>query len=82
METTFSGHTHDGVEHWQKGPLPPDTYGWGGVTKASEPKSVGFYFADFCGDKVKCVAGEGNCFELQPHEVGMYNNCLCLPPKA
>lgn len=60
---------------WQNGPLPPKTYGWGGVV----PYDVdidGFYLAVFAGDKVTCYPGER---VLQAHEVKKYDNSLTLP---
>jgi len=65
---------------WQKGPLPPNTYYWGGVVPTDLGGS-GFYFADFCGDHVRIVGGEtGKDRLLQPDEVAWWNNCLELPP--
>jgi hypothetical protein len=69
---------------WQSGPLPKDTYGWGGVVPFAGvipefSPGGGFLFADFHGDKVViCPGGK----ELQPHEVAMFDNCLTLPPDA
>ncbi len=65
---------------WKMGPLPPDTWGWGGVTKKSDPGS-GFYFADFCGDHVKIFTVDETKV-LNPQDVGMYNNSLTLPPNC
>jgi hypothetical protein len=63
---------------WQKGPLPPDTYGWGGVVPF-DFKAPGFFFADFAGDHVvTCPDGR----VLQPHEVAQYDNSLALPEGA
>lgn len=64
---------------WQKGPLPKDTYGWGGVAPVG--LGTGFFFADFCGDKVKVVGGADN-LELKPEEVAYYDNSLTLPPNC
>jgi hypothetical protein len=64
---------------WQKGPLPPDTYGWGGVVPAGEETVGGFYFADFCGDHVKIYPGERT---IRHHQVAYYDNSLTLPPSA
>jgi hypothetical protein len=74
-ENLDKGHGHHGG--WHDGPLPPDTWGWGGVTKVDQ-KGSGFYFADFHGDHVKIVDGKSST--LRPEEVGSYNNCLDLPP--
>ena len=35
---------------WKEGPLPPDTWGWGGVMPFY--LDSGFFFADFRGDHV------------------------------
>lgn len=68
---------------WQKGPLPPNTYMWGGVVP-TDHKGSGFFFADFCGDTVKIFAGKGtgsgHSRVLKADEVAWYNNCLDLPP--
>lgn len=67
---------------WKRGPLPPDTYHWGGVVPVSEKLCSGFYFADFCGDHVRVVDGskyEDQCI-LKADEVAWYDNSLELPP--
>lgn len=66
---------------WKRGPLPADTYMWGGVVPhinadGTPFKGDGFYFADFCGDHV-IICPDGR--KLLAHEVAMYNNCLELP---
>ena len=61
---------------WNKGPLPPDTWDWGGVVPTDQ-FAGGFYFADFCGDYVVIIPG-GRV--LKPDEVAYYNNSLELPP--
>lgn len=64
---------------WKNGPLPANTYNWGGVVIVGENPSLGFHFADFCGDHVKlCPDGK----ELKAEEVAMYDNSLGLPPKS
>ncbi len=65
---------------WKRGPLPPGTYGWGGVTLANSSES-GFYFADFCGDHV-IMSPDTIKRRLEPAEVGWYDNSLELPPHA
>lgn len=61
---------------WQKGPLPAETWGWGGVVPKDQ-SGDGFYFADFQGDSVKtCPDGRA----LKPDEVALYDNSLTLPP--
>jgi hypothetical protein len=64
---------------WQKGPLPPDTWNWGGVVPVGE--KGGFFFADFQGDHVTIVP-DSNTYgrTLQAHEVAWYDNSLTLPP--
>ena len=65
---------------WKKGPLPKNTYGWGGVVPFDV--TTGFYFADFCGDHVKTITHKPEFNRtLQPHEVSWYDNSLELPPK-
>jgi hypothetical protein len=64
---------------WKKGPLPPDTYHWGGVVPF-DLKSLGFYFADFFGDHVMVEMRDGKR-RLEPHEVAWYDNSLELPPR-
>ncbi len=58
---------------WKQGPLPPGTFGWGGVTTADSGN--GFFFADFHGDHVETTIGQ----RLEPADVLMYNNGLTLP---
>jgi hypothetical protein len=62
---------------WKKGPLPPNTWNWGGVVPAGDDPFDGFSFADFCGDHVD-MAGGGT---LKANEVGWYDNSIELPPK-
>jgi hypothetical protein len=77
---------------WKPGPLPPDTYHWGGVVPTDHEGS-GFYFADFRGgyvsmERLELVGTDANNLpiyrvhhrSLQPHEVRWYNNALDLPP--
>lgn len=66
---------------WKPGPLPPETYFWGGVvTRAMADKGQdGAHFADFCGDHVKLVpSGE----VIKAEDVAFYNNCVDLPPTS
>jgi hypothetical protein len=72
---------------WKKGPLPPDTYYWGGVVPTDLAPGSGFYFADFHGDHVKVdvLEKDGGYYRrtirtLKPDEVAWYNNALDLPP--
>ncbi len=64
---------------WKKGPLPKETWGWGGVVPVSTEPMSGFYFADFCGDHVKIQSGPGETV-LKADEVAYYDNSLELPP--
>jgi hypothetical protein len=57
---------------WKKGPLPAETWGWGGVTVKGDA-GQGFYFGDFQGDKV-VLCPEGRV--LKADEVGQYNNAI------
>lgn len=63
---------------WQRGPLPPDTWNWGGVV----PKGVtdGFYFADFHGDH--CIANPGTpqAEVIKAEDVEWYDNSLTIHP--
>lgn len=61
-------------KNWKRGPLPLDTWGWGGIT--TETGDTGFYFADFCGDHVKLIDGT----VVSADKVVMFNNSLELPP--
>lgn len=67
---------------WKPGPLPPDTYNWGGVTTADA--AGGFYFADFCGDHVMCPGADpdGTAKRVEAADVVLFNNSLTLPPQA
>lgn len=62
---------------WKTGPLPADTYGWGGVVPVDMVESGGFLFANFCGDTVEASLGSRI---LKPFEVAYYDNSLTLPP--
>lgn len=67
--------------YWQNGPLPPNTYQWGGVTL--EKDASGFYRADFCGDHamVECGGGGKPPVRKEPHEIITWNNSLTCPPQ-
>ncbi len=67
---------------WQKGPLPPGTWNWGGVIPVGDvSRWGGFYFADFHGDHVTMNPGNKG-FErvLKADDVAWFCNCLDLPP--
>lgn len=63
---------------WKQGPLPPNTWMWGGVT--TEKNSAGFYFADFCGDHV--MIERDGLERVEAADVVMYDNSLELPPNC
>ncbi len=67
---------------WREGPLPLDTWGWGGVVPIGENSGTGFYFADFCGDHVMIPDGKDGKGDLrvEPAQVARYDNSLTLPP--
>lgn len=61
---------------WKRGPLPKDTYGWGGITL--KPHDSGFFFADFEGDYVIIQAADGEK-RIEAKDVCQYDNSLTLP---
>ena len=61
---------------WKKGPLPANTWGWGGVTILGED-GAGFYFADFTGVGAKLPDGR----IITADKVALYDNSLELPPE-
>jgi hypothetical protein len=71
---------------WVKGPLPPDSWNFGGVVPLEGvlPNGSlfgGFLFADFRGDRVIVKGTDGRADqELKPHEVAWFDNSLTLPP--
>jgi len=68
---------------WKKGPLPPDTWNWGGVVPVTEKGGSGFYFADFKGDHavISTNRGEKDGLILKPEEIAYYDNSIEIPPK-
>lgn len=62
-------------EGWKPGPLPPETWNWGGVVKKGDDPQ-GFYFADFHGDYVVLLH---NNERLEADQVAFYNNGIKLP---
>lgn len=69
--------------NWKDGPLPPDTWHWGGVVlkEMDGPgKDYGFHFADFRGDHVVINPYTEYARTVKPEEVLKYNNTLHLPP--
>lgn len=70
---------------WKQGPLPKDTYNFGGVVEAGKDPKSGFYFADFRGDHAILPAQLGQPERrLNPYEVGYFSNALegiCAAPQ-
>jgi hypothetical protein len=67
---------------WKKGPLPPDTYQWGGVVPKDMVGQSGFLFADFCGDHVMVYGDKGTLSRrVEAADVAFYDNSLELPPQ-
>jgi hypothetical protein len=64
---------------WKQGPLPPDTYYWGGVVRSGDDPKMGFYFAGFNGDHAVITKPDGTTEKLTPHQVGWFNDCLRPP---
>lgn len=64
---------------WMRGPLPPDTWWYGGVVPVGYTGN-GFYFADFRGDHVRIMDGSEPPRVLKAAEVAWYDNSLDLPP--
>ena len=66
---------------WKRGPLPPNTWQWGGVVPKSNDSGPysGFFFADFHGDYVTINPGTADAKRLESDEVAYYNNSLSLP---
>lgn len=64
---------------WRKGPLPPDTWHWGGVVPVGSDPKDGFYFADFRGDHAMIINGDAGWERVEAFDVAYFNNCLCMP---
>ncbi len=60
---------------WQKGPLPANTWYWGGVMLVGE-STYGFQFASFCGDHIKLYPDD---MVVKAEDVAWYDNSLKLP---
>ena len=63
---------------WKDGPLPPNTWNWGGVV-TKDSGDGGFYFADFHGDHVVLTPGHA---VVKAEDVLQYDNGLTLPGKS
>ncbi len=69
----------DTARYWKQGPLPVDTYNWGGVVKVGDDPKMGFYFADFNGSyAILCPSGE----KVTADKVAWFCNDLVMPPGA
>ena len=70
--------------NWKVGPLPPNTFYWGGVIPksldTSSPDDWGFYFGDFRGDHVVVNPNSPQSFVVEAKDVLLYNNSLHMPP--
>lgn len=64
---------------WKTGPLPPNTWNWGGVVTKEIADSGGFFLADFCGNHVVAHGANGPML-VQAADVVLYNNSIELPP--
>ena len=67
---------------WKKGPLPPNTWQWGGAIPQPGQGDMGFYFADFKGDHVIINPDTPNAKRVEAWEVAFYCNCLEIPIKV
>lgn len=66
---------------WKRGPLPEDTYGWGGIVREDRDPEHGFEFASFVGDHVQ-VFRNGQLEErVEGYDIAYYNNDIQLPVK-
>jgi hypothetical protein len=69
--------------HWKKGPLPPNTWDWGGLVDKDFAKGSGFYFADFRGDHATVYKGEFPAkVRIEAADILWYNNSIKLPPSS
>lgn len=59
---------------WKEGPLPPDTWWWGGVVL--NDMKFGFYYAEFHGDHATLENGK----RVEADEIALYDNSL-IPPE-
>lgn len=68
---------------WRKGPLPKNTYGWGGIVTKDCPDGF-FLYADFCGDYAMTFTTEKGHLTTQRVEAAdilLWDNALTEPPK-
>lgn len=62
---------------WQNGPLPPNTYHWGGVQLKGEEGRMSFHFADFRGDHVILPMEQSR--RVEKDEIILFNNSIHCP---
>jgi hypothetical protein len=76
------------MDGWKKGPMPADTFGWGGIVSTSDVTvkeleegsyTGGFQFADFRGDHILLPMQENRRVEAE--NIAFYNNSITLPIK-
>jgi hypothetical protein len=61
---------------WKKGPLPEETWFWGGVVTVDMGSNSGFVFADFKGDHVILKPSNER---VEAKNVAYYDNSLEWP---
>jgi hypothetical protein len=64
-------------EGWKPGPLPPNTYHWGGVQLKGEEGRYSWHFADFRGDHVILPAEGGK--RVEKDDIILFNNAIHCP---
>ena len=67
---------------WREGPLPANTYGWGGIVTKECPKGI-FLYADFCGDYAMIYDSEkGHLItrRVEACDILLWDNPLTEPP--
>lgn len=66
-------------EGWHQGPLPANTYQFGGIVLKGLDPNRGFHFADFRGDHVMVVTSSGDLKRHEANEIGYWNNSITIP---
>ena len=61
---------------WRRGPLPLNTWHWGGVVVRDTPPGY-FHFANFCGDHAKLVPNDA---VAEPEDILWFDNGIEEPP--
>lgn len=64
---------------WQRGPLPPNTWNWGGVVTVGDKGLGGFYYAEFFGDHA-VIEGPNGDEVVKAEDVAWYNNAIGESP--